>query len=253
MEPASEAVRVSVVVPVRNEAGNVAPLVAEIEAAFSEREAYEVIFVDDGSTDATRQALSALTADRPWLRSLWHDSSCGQSCAIRTGVRAAQGAIIVTLDGDGQNDPAYIPQFVAAIERAGASVGLVAGQRLGRKDTGFKRWQSRIANAVRSRLLKDGTRDTGCGLKAIRREVYLALPYFDALHRFMPALVKREGYGVAYVDVFDRPRLSGQSNYGFLDRLWVGILDLLGVWWLIRRRRRVPAATQATEIVTDAR
>jgi hypothetical protein len=154
------------------------------------------------------------------------------------------------MDGDGQNDPAYIPALVAALEAGGVRVGLVAGQRLGRKDTGFKRWQSRTANAVRARVLKDGTRDTGCGLKAIRRDVYLSLPYFDALHRFMPALVKREGHGIAYVDVVDRPRLTGQSNYGFLDRLWVGILDLYGVWWLLRRRRRVPVIR---EIATDAR
>jgi len=169
---------------------------------------------------------------------------------VRTGARAACGAILVTMDGDGQNDPAYIPALVAALAAGGEGVGLVAGQRLGRKDTGFKRWQSRAANAVRARVLKDGTRDTGCGLKAIRREVYLSLPYFDALHRFMPALVKREGFGIAYVDVVDRPRLTGRSNYGFLDRLWVGILDLYGVWWLLRRRRRVPVIR---EIATDAR
>ncbi|MDQ0468329.1 glycosyltransferase family 2 protein [Labrys wisconsinensis] len=237
-------VEVSVVVPVRNEAGNVAPLVAEIEAALAGRLAFEVVYVDDGSTDGTAAELGRLAAEKPFLRSMHHDVSCGQSCAVRTGARAARGTIIVTMDGDGQNNPVYIPALVEALTRGGPGTGLVAGQRLGRKDTGFKRWQSRTANAVRSRVLRDGTRDTGCGLKAIRREVYLALPYFDALHRFMPALVKREGFAIAYVDVVDRPRLTGTSNYGFFDRLWVGIMDLAGVWWLIRRRRRVPVVRE---------
>lgn len=235
---------VSVVVPVRNEAGNVAPLVAEIEAACAAFPSFEVIYVNDGSTDATGEVLRELAATRPWLRPLRHASSCGQSCAVRSGVRAARAPVVVTLDGDGQNDPAYIPRLVAALEAAGPRAGIAAGQRLGRKDTGFKKMQSRIANAVRSAVLKDGTRDTGCGLKGFRRDVYLALPYFDALHRFMPALVRREGYDVVLVDVVDRPRLTGVSNYGFFDRLWVGIMDLMGVWWLIRRRRAVPVVTE---------
>jgi dolichol-phosphate mannosyltransferase len=231
---------IAVVVPVRNEAGNVAPLVAEIEAACAAFPSFEVVYVDDGSTDATPSVLAELAASKPWLRSVRHEASCGQSAAVRTGVRRSRAPIVVTIDGDGQNDPAYIPRLVAALEAAGPKAGLAAGQRLGRKDTGFKKVQSRVANAVRNAVLRDGTRDTGCGLKGIRREVYLALPYFDALHRFMPALVKREGYDVVLVDVVDRPRLSGVSNYGFFDRLWVGILDLLGVWWLVRRRRAVP-------------
>ena len=136
---------------------------------------------------------------------------------------------------------------MAALEAGGPATALAAGQRVGRKDGAFKTWQSRIANGVRGRILKDGTRDTGCGLKAFRREAYLALPYFDALHRFMPALVTREGFGVAHVDVVDRPRHAGRSNYGLFDRLWVGILDLAGVWWLIRRRRRVPRVTEIPE------
>ncbi|MGL4810372.1 MAG: glycosyltransferase family 2 protein, partial [Beijerinckiaceae bacterium] len=196
--------------------------------------------VNDGSTDRTPQVLAELAAVKPHLRVVTHRESCGQSAAVRSGVRAARGALIATMDGDGQNDPAFLPTMVAAIEQGGAGAGLVQGQRLGRKDTGFKKFQSRVANGVRSRVLKDGTRDTGCGLKLFRREAYLALPYFDALHRFMPALMRREGYDVLMVDVKDRPRLSGVSNYGFFDRLWVGILDLSGVWWLIRRRKRVP-------------
>jgi dolichol-phosphate mannosyltransferase len=183
---------------------------------------------------------------RPWLRQLRHAQSCGQSAAVRSGVIAARAAIVVTLDGDGQNDPAFIPALLAALEQGAPQVGLVAGQRVGRKATGFKRWQSRVANAVRGAVLKDGTRDTGCGLKAFRRDLFLAMPYFDGLHRFLPALVRREGYDVGYVEVVDRPRRHGRSNYGLWDRLWVGILDLAGVWWLIRRRRRVPECEEVT-------
>jgi dolichol-phosphate mannosyltransferase len=234
---------VSVVVPVRNEAGNVAPLVAEIASALAGRR-FEVIYVNDGSTDATEAELKRLQAQHPWLRQIRHASSCGQSAALRTGMRAARGGIIATLDGDGQNDPAFLPKLIDALEQGAPRVGLVAGQRVGRKDTGFKKFQSRIANAVRGAILRDGTRDSGCGLKAFRREVGLALPYFDALHRFMPALVRREGYEIGYVDVIDRPRWHGASNYGMWDRLWVGMLDLCGVWWLIRRRRRVPEISE---------
>ena len=232
----------SVVVPIRNEAGNIAPLLAEIAAALDGRMAFEVVYVDDGSTDASGAELTRLRADRPWLRQIRHAQSCGQSAAIRTGVLAARAPAVVTLDGDGQNDPAFIPALEARLRETGC--GLVQGQRVGRQDTGSKKLQSRIANAVRGAILQDGTRDTGCGLKCFRRDVYLALPYFDALHRFMPALVKRDGHGVELVDVVDRPRLTGVSNYGLLDRLWVGIVDLMGVRWLIRRRRRVPRASE---------
>ena len=237
---------VSIVVPVRNEAENVAPLVAEIVAALDGRWAYEIIYVNDGSTDATPARLAALMKQQPNLRQIRHAASCGQSAAVRSGVRAARGAIVTTLDGDGQNDPAFLPDLISAIENGGGRVGLAAGQRVGRKDTGFKKLQSRIANGVRNAILRDGTRDTGCGLKAFRRDVFLSLPYFDGLHRFLPALVRREGYAVAYVDVIDRPRRSGVSNYGFFDRLWVGIMDLAGVWWLIRRKRSNPVATEVT-------
>jgi dolichol-phosphate mannosyltransferase len=190
-----------------------------------------------------------LMATRPWLRQIKHATSCGQSSAVRTGVAAARAPIVVTLDGDGQNDPAFIPKLIEAIENGGGRIGLVAGQRVGRKASGFKKFQSRVANAVRGSVLRDGTRDTGCGLKAFRRDVFLALPYFDGLHRFLPALVRREGYEIAYVDVVDRQRRHGQSNYGMWDRLWVGLLDLAGVWWLIRRKRRVP---QISEVKSDA-
>jgi dolichol-phosphate mannosyltransferase len=234
---------VSVVVPVRNEAGNVAPLVAEIAAALAGR-SFEVIYVNDGSTDATETELKALQAQYPWLRQVKHAQSCGQSAAVRTGIGAARGAIVVTLDGDGQNDPAFLPKLIDALEQGAPRVGLIAGERVGRKATGFKRFQSRIANAIRGTVLRDGTRDTGCGLKAFSREVGLALPYFDGLHRFLPALVRREGKDIGYVDVVDRPRRHGMSNYGFWDRLWIGILDLAGVWWLIRRRKRVPEISE---------
>jgi glycosyltransferase involved in cell wall biosynthesis len=231
---------VSVVVPVRNEAGNIAPLLAEIAAALDGQWPFEVIYVDDGSSDGTAAELDRLKAQHPWLRRLRHKQSCGQSAAVRSGVAAACGSMIVTLDGDGQNDPAFLPALLRALEQGAPSVGLIAGQRIGRKASAFKKLQSRIANAVRSMVLRDGTRDTGCGLKAFRRDVFLALPYFDGLHRFLPALVRREGYDIGYVDVVDRARGSGVSNYGMWDRLWIGILDLAGVWWLIRRKMRVP-------------
>jgi dolichol-phosphate mannosyltransferase len=231
---------VSVIVPVKNEAGNIAPLIDEIAAALGASARFEIIYVNDGSTDGTEAELAALMASRAWLRQVKHAASCGQSSAVRTGVSHARAPVAVTLDGDGQNDPVFIPAMLKVLEAGAPRIGLVAGQRVGRKDTGFKKFQSRIANGVRGALLRDGTRDAGCGLKAFRRDVFLALPYFDGLHRFLPALVRREGYEVGYVDVVDRPRRVGVSNYGLWDRLWVGILDLAGVWWLIRRKRRVP-------------
>ena len=237
---------VSIVVPVRNEAENVAPLVAEIVAALERRWVHEIIYVNDGSTDATGERLQALMPQHPNLRQIKHARSTGQSAAIRSGVRAARGAIVATLDGDGQNNPVFLPDLIEAVESGQGRVGLAAGQRVGRKDTGFKKMQSRIANAVRGAILRDGTRDTGCGLKAFPRDVYLTMPYFDGLHRFMPALVRREGLDIAYVDVVDRPRRSGVSNYGFFDRLWIGIMDIAGVWWLIRRKKPTPIATEVT-------
>jgi dolichol-phosphate mannosyltransferase len=242
---ASSAPDISVVVPVRNEAGNIAPLIAEIEAALAGR-AFEIVYVDDGSSDATPAELSALMRERPHLRQIRHAQSCGQSAAIRSGVAAARAPLVATLDGDGQNDPVFLPKLIAALEEGGPALGLVAGQRTGRKASGFKKLQSRIANAVRQAVLRDGTRDTGCGLKAFRRDVFLQLPYFDGLHRFLPALVRREGFDVGYVDVVDRPRRHGVSNYGFWDRLWIGLLDLAGVWWLVRRKKRNPRSEEIT-------
>lgn len=244
----NDAPAVSVVAPVHNEADNLPALVDEIAVAMQGREPFELLFVNDGSTDDTEKVLVRLAASRPWLRQMKHAQSCGQSAAIRTGVRAAHAAIIVTLDGDGQNDPAFIPALLDALAASGPGIGLVQGQRNKRKGA-FKNFQSRIANSVRAAVLRDGTRDTGCGLKAFRREVYLALPYFDALHRFTPALVRREGYELRYVDVLDRPRAHGKSHYGMWGRLWIGIVDLIGVFWLIRRRRRVP---DVTEVHRDA-
>jgi dolichol-phosphate mannosyltransferase len=237
------------VVPVHNEAGNIAGLVEEIGAAMKGREPFEAIFVNDGSADGTEAALVGLAAGRPWLRQLKHAESCGQSAAIRSGVMSARAPVVVTMDGDGQNDPAFIPKLLDALLSAGPEVGLVQGQRERRRGA-FKRFQSSIANGVRSAVLRDGTRDTGCGLKAFRRDVYLSLPYFDALHRFTPALMRREGLAIKYVSVLDRPRGAGSSHYGMWGRLWVGIVDLAGVFWLIRRRRRVP---KVSEVRSNAR
>lgn len=235
---------VSVVIPVRNEAGNLAPLIAEIEGALSGRHAFEVIVVDDGSDDGSGQEIEALAAGQAWVRHLRHSASCGKSAAVKSGVTAARAPVIVMMDGDGQNDPAFIPAFLARMAEVGERCGLVHGQRLGRKDTAFKRLQSRTANGIRRAILRDGTRDTACGFTCIRRDVYLNLPFFDALHRFLPALVRRDGFEVAHVDVVDRPRLRGVSKYGFLDRLAAGIVDLLGVGWLLARRRKVPVVKE---------
>ncbi len=230
--------RLSVVIPAKNEAGSIASQMSEIERVLAPLAPFEVVYVVDGSTDGTEAELAK--AARPWLRVIRHVESCGKSAALLTGIRAARAAIVSTLDGDGQNDPAYVLPLVAALEAGGPAVGLAVGQRLRRGDGGFKKLQSRVANRVRRAVLGDGTRDTACGHKVIRRDLFLALPFFDALHRFLPALVTREGFRVVHVDVVDRPRTAGASHYGFLDRLSGGILDLAGVWWLLRRRRRLP-------------
>ena len=227
------AVAVSVVVPVRDEAGNIDALLDEIVAALSGF-AFEIVYVDDGSTDATAERLRAAQARLPMLRVRRHRRGAGQSAGLVTGIRAARGTWIATLDGDGQNDPADIPKLFARAQEADAPA-LVAGWRASRKDTAAKRLQSRIANAVRGGLLGDRTPDTGCGLKVFRRETFLRLPVFDHMHRFMPALVRRDGGTVVNVKVNHRPRAAGRSKYGMLNRLWVGIVDLVGVMWLQRR------------------
>jgi dolichol-phosphate mannosyltransferase len=233
-------VDLSVVIPAHNEAENVGPLVREIVGALGGRGDYEIVVVDDGSTDATGERLAELARTTPCLRSVRHPASRGQSFAIATGVKAARGAWIATLDGDGQNDPADIPKLLALRAGGGAASGplLVAGYRKKRRDTWLKRVSSRVANAVRGRLLGDRTPDTGCGLKLFEREAFLALPHFDHMHRFLPALFIRAGGRVVSVEVGHRPRQRGRSHYGMLDRLFVGIGDMLGVWWLIRRRER---------------
>jgi dolichol-phosphate mannosyltransferase len=236
---------VAVVAPVRDEAGNIAPLVAEVAAALEGR-AFEMVCVDDGSQDATADELRGLMVQRPWLRHIRHARPCGQSAAVRTGVAMARAPIVVTIDGDGQNDPAFIAPMIAALEAGGPTLGLVAGRRIARRSSGFNQMQSRIANGVRAAILQDGASDSACGLKAFRRDTFLSLPYFDALHRFLPALVRREGLDVGYVQVVDRPRRHGASHYGLWDRLGVGVLDLFGVWWLIRRRRQIPRTEEMT-------
>src|SRR5438067_61398 len=229
----------SVVIPVKNEAGNIAPLVAEISAALDGRVDYEIVYVDDGSTDSTAAELRHIRASLACLRFVSHARSCGQSAAIRSGVKAARGSWIATLDGDGQNDPADIPALWEIARNAPeAPPLLIAGQRRRRQDSWTKRQSSRIANAVRRRLLHDDTPDTGCGLKLFPRALFLDLPYFDHMHRFLPALVLREGGVVRSVPVNHRPRQRGTSNYGVFDRLAVGITDLFGVLWLRRRAAR---------------
>lgn len=241
--------RLSVVVPVKNEQDNIEPLVREIAAALSGRAVFEIIYVDDGSTDATRERLLGLMAEFPMLRAIQHRESCGQSQAVTTGVRAARHEWIATLDGDGQNDPADIPKLLARLTdpAAPANLELLAGWRARRNDTWLRRLSSTVANGVRSRLLRDATPDTGCGLKLFARETFLRLPNFDHMHRFLPALVMRNGGAVVSVPVNHRARERGSSKYGLHNRLWVGIVDLFGVAWLQRRVKRpviVPAADQ---------
>jgi dolichol-phosphate mannosyltransferase len=226
----------SVVVPVCNEAENVEPLAREIDAALNNR-SYEMIFVNDGSTDETAAILKKLKSSLPALRVLSHSFRSGQSAAVASGVRAARAPGVATLDGDGQNDPADIPKLIAARDAPeGRGVQLFMGNRkASRKDTAFRKLQSNVANGVRSSLLGDGTPDTGCGIKLFSRDVFMDLPRFDHMHRFLPALFQRHGARVISVPVSHRPRMRGTSKYGMLNRLWVGIVDIGGVMWLRRR------------------
>lgn len=228
--------KISVVVPVHNETDNVDALIAEIHQALSSQEAYEMIFVDDGSTDDTGAKLQQAMQQYPALRVLKHQRSCGQSRAVHSGVVAAQYPWIATLDGDGQNDPADIPNLVDAWQQQNDSqLWMLAGFRHQRNDTGWRKFSSKFANAIRQAILHDATPDTGCGLKLFLRDRFLALPYFDHIHRFLPALIQMAGGRVISVKVNHRPRNFGQSKYGTLDRALVGIVDLLGVVWLKKR------------------
>jgi dolichol-phosphate mannosyltransferase len=228
----------SVVVPVYNERDNVAPLVNEVTAALRGLVAFEIVYVDDHSRDDTLAVLQNLKATVPELRVLHHVNQSGQSTAVRTGVKAARGEWIATLDGDGQNDPADIPKLLEKREASSVEVKLFAGWRVNRQDTGSKRWASKVANAIRSRMLRDSTPDTGCGIKLFEREAFLDLPYFDHMHRYLPVLMQRAGWKTISVPVNHRHRASGVSKYNNLNRALVGLRDLRGVAWLIVRSKR---------------
>lgn len=241
--------RLSVVVPVHNEEENIEPLIREIAAALTGRAEFEIIYVNDGSTDGSQGVLDRLKAEFPMLRTIRHERACGQSQAVTTGVRAARHEWIATLDGDGQNDPADIPALLAALvdPKQPANLELLAGWRTKRNDTFLRRLSSKVANGVRSRMLKDATPDTGCGLKVFARETFLMLPNFDHIHRFLPALVIRGGGAVVSVPVNHRSRERGTSKYGLHNRLWVGIVDLFGVAWL-QRRVRLPVIAPGSDL-----
>jgi glycosyltransferase involved in cell wall biosynthesis len=233
---ASATPEISVVVPVFDEEGAAPALAREIAAAFNGR-SYEMVFVDDASRDGTRAALKALSGEIPQLRVLAHRKNSGQSRAVRSGILGARGAIIVTLDGDGQNDPADAPGLVDALKAGPPDLALVGGERVKRQDSAAKKIASRVGNGVRRRLLNDTATDTGCGLKAFRREAFLRLPYFDHIHRYLPALMRREGYQIAFRPVNHRHRQTGASKYTNLGRLWASLSDLFGVIWLQSRAR----------------
>jgi len=239
-------VQVSIVIPVKNEAANIGSLIDGIQAACQGQTKFEIIVVDDCSTDQSAAAVKVKMRSVENLRLLQHKTSGGQSAAVHSGVLAAKGHVIATLDGDGQNPPSELPKLFGPLidHNSPAGLGLVAGQRVKRQDSWSKRFASKFANGLRSWLLKDGTRDTGCGLKAFRRDVFLQLPYFNHMHRYLPALFRRAGWDVLHVDVSHQPRGAGQSNYSNFQRGLVGAVDLVGVLWLLRRRK----TTTATEV-----
>lgn len=235
---------VAIVIPMKDEADNLPMLFEEIDAALAGVWPFEVVAVDDGSGDATRTVLKSEMARWPWLRARGHKTCAGKSAAIRTGALASSAPFMVTMDGDGQNNPTDVPAMIALLEDDARPVALVCAERIGRTDSGIKRLSSRFANGVRGWLLGDKTRDTANGLKAMRRDAYLALPFFDTMHRFFPALIVRDGHGVGHIDVVDRSRRHGRSKYGVWDRLAVGVPDLFGTLWLRRRRRVVPVVEE---------
>jgi dolichol-phosphate mannosyltransferase len=238
---------VSIVIPMRNEAENVGPLIADITTAIADLSDYEIIVVDDGSSDDTAGCVRALGRQDPRIRLVRHAKSAGQSAAVHSGVLRATAPIICTLDGDGQNPPMELPKlYTPLLQDQTGQLALVAGQRVARQDTLSKRLASRMANGLRGWLLRDGTRDTGCGLKGFRRDAFLSLPYFDHMHRYLPALFKRDGWQITLVDVSHKERHAGRSNYSNIQRAFVGIYDLIGVAWLIRRRKK------AAPVVEDA-
>lgn len=247
----SDTPQLSVVVPVHNEEDNVAPLVGEIVAALRGHVDFEIVYVDDTSKDATLQRLRDLQATVPELRVIRHLGNAGQSTAVRNGVKAARAPWIATLDGDGQNDPADIPKLLAQRGAATADTKLFAGWRVNRQDSGSKRWASKFANGIRSRMLRDATPDTGCGIKLFERAAFLDLPYFDHMHRYLPALMQRAGWQTVSVPVNHRHRTAGVSKYNNLGRAIVGIKDLFGVSWLIQRSRRT--AVEEVPAMDDAR
>ena len=241
--------QLSIVIPMHNEAENVVPLVREVDAACAALPDKELILVDDGSSDDTARLIRGMQDEFPWVRLLQHATAGGQSAAVHSGVLAARGRVICTLDGDMQNPPSEIPKLVAPLldPQAPARLGLVAGQRVRRQDTWSKRLASKLANGLRAWMLSDHTRDTGCGLKAFRRDGFLTLPFFNHMHRYLPALFSRDGWQVAHVDVSHRERGGGTSKYNNLQRALVGIHDLIGVAWLIRRAKTVQATEDAIE------
>jgi dolichol-phosphate mannosyltransferase len=247
MTTADKAPRFAVIAPMRNEAGAVEALADEINTACAPHGPFEAIFIDDGSDDETPKLIAAAQARLPWLRTVRHRGSFGQSAAVLTGVRAARATVVVTIDGDGQNPPAELPKLVAPLLDCDRpmGLGLVCGVRTKRRDDLGKRISSRTANALRRFLLRDGSPDTGCGLKAFRRDAFLMMPYFDHMHRYLPSLFLAEGWEVAHIHVDHRERETGTTKYGNLDRALVGALDLLGVWWLLRRRRHSAPARRA--------
>lgn len=235
---------ISIVIPCKNEADNIPPLLDEIAQHMGERN-IEVVVVNDGSTDETADVLREEAAKRAFpVRHIRHKSSVGQSLSLRSGVLAARGEVVATIDGDGQNDPQYIGPLVDTLIEAGPGVGIACGQRIKRKDTKLKQISSRFANWLRGSILKDKTRDSGCGLKAVHTDIFRRLPFFNGTHRFLPALVIQEGFDVVAIDVLDRPRRFGSSNYGIMDRGLRGAFDLMGVWWLRRRRKDMPVAEE---------